>query len=105
MEHDQTVSFNSPYPSYWHILPKRICFEIFLRSDEWFVKLPGNLKGALIKHTIGSIDDRQQLKEVEEFFAKNPSDKARALSQGLEQANSNISWLERNGEEVQLFFK
>ena len=67
-------------------------------------KLPGNLKGALIKHTVGSIDDSTQLKEVEEFFAKNPSDKARALSQGLEQANSNISWLERNGEEVQKFF-
>ena len=51
------------------------------------------------------MDDRQQLKEIEEFFEKNPSDKARALSQGLEQANSNISWLERNGEEVHKFFK
>ena len=74
-------------------------------SDEWFTKLPGNLKGALIKHTVGAIDDQTKLKEVQDFFEKNPSDKARAVSQGLEQANSNISWLERNGKDVQKFFQ
>ena len=73
-------------------------------KHEWIEKLPFNLAAAFHKHTIKNFDSSEKIGEVKKFFVENPSDKKRAIQQGLEAAEENVSWLEQNGEDVADFF-
>jgi len=66
--------------------------------------LPFNLSAAFHKNTIKSFDTVAAIEEIKKYFDQNPTDKKRAVQQGLEAATENVQWLDQNGESVEQFF-